>query len=134
MTSQYNKGNHCIYSIQAHTYFVTKYRRKVLTPAMVDRIQAVATNVLIRNRCTLLEFGGEPDHVHLLIDLHPDNNWSQLCGSVKSATSRMVGKEFADKIRPHISQGLWGKQLYLRSAGGAPLSKLHDYINTHSYG
>ena len=87
----------------------------------------MAANVLRRNRCTLLEFEGKPDHVHLLIDLHPDNNWSHLCGSVKSATSRIVGKEFASEIRPHIRKGLWGKQLYLRSASGAPLSKLQDY-------
>lgn len=134
MATAYNKGNHCIYSIQAHTYFVTKYRRRVLTPAMFERIQEVAAKVLIKNRSVLLEFGGEPDHVHLLMDLHPDNNLSQLCGSIKSATSRIVGKEFKDEIRPRISKGLWGKQLYLRSAGGAPLSKLQDYISNHSYG
>lgn len=134
MKTTYRKGNHCIFSIQAHTYFVVKRRKKILTPAMFERIEEVAAKVLVKNRCMLLEFGGEADHVHLLLDLHPDNNWSQLCGSIKSATSRIVGKEFAGEIRPYIAKGLWGKQLYLRSAGGAPLSKLKDYIDHHSYG
>lgn len=134
MTTQYRKGNHCIYSLQAHTYFVVKYRRKVLTPAMFLRIKEVCERVLAKNRSALLEFGGEPDHVHLLLDIHPDNNYSQLCGSMKSASSRIVGREFADIVRPVISKGLWGKQLYLRSAGGAPLSKLQAYIANHSHG
>lgn len=134
MTTHYRKGNHCVFSLQAHVYFVVKYRRKVLTPAMFGRIQEVSGRVLHKNRCVLLEFGGESDHVHLLVDLHPDNNWSQLFGSVKSASSRIIGKEFAGEIRPVISKGLWGKQLYLRSAGGAPLSKLQDYISSHSHG
>ncbi|EDX82757.1 Transposase IS200 like subfamily [Synechococcus sp. PCC 7335] len=134
MKTAYNKGNHCIYSIQAHAYFVTKCRRKVLTPAMCSRIQEVCANVLVKNRCTLLEFGGESDHVHLLVDMHPDNNWSHLCGSLKSASSRIVSREFAAEIKPYIPKGLWGKQLYLRSAGGAPLSMLQRYIENHVYG
>ncbi len=134
MVTHYRKGNHCVYSLQAHTYFVVKYQRKVLTPAMSERIREVSERVLAKNRSALLEFGSEPDHVHLLLDIHPDNNYSQLCGSMKSATSRIIGKEFAGIVRPVIAKGLWGKQLYLRSAGGAPLSTLQTYISNHSHG
>lgn len=134
MEAQYRKGNHCVYSLQAHAYFVVKYRRRVLTSAMFERIREVSERVLAKNRSTLLAFGGEPDHVHLWLEVHPDNNYSQLCGSMKSATSRIIGKEFAGTVRPVVSKGLWGKQLYLRSVDGAPLSKLQDYISSHSYG
>ena len=130
---QYRKGNHCVFSIQAHSYFVTKYRYKVLTPEMIARAKEVIERVLDKNQCLLLEYGGEADHIHLLIDLHPDNNWSQLHGSLKSATSRILRKEFP-ALQRKCRKGLWGRQLYLRSAGGAPLERLKNYIDNHTYG
>lgn len=126
----YRKGNHCVYSIQAHSYFVTKYRKPVLTLAMVARAKTVIENVLEKNQCLLVQYGGESDHLHLLIDLHPDNNLSHLHGALKSATSRILRKEFPE-LKQFCQRGLWGKQLYIRSAGGAPLSILKQYIDSH---
>jgi len=137
MEATYRKGAHSIFSIQLHTYFVTAYRRKCLTQAMVERFKEVAANVLIKSQCILLECKGEEDHIHLLIDLHPDNNLSALLGATKSATSRILRKEFESELRPYFKnwkKGLWGDQLYIRSAGGAPLSILEQYIQSHSRG
>lgn len=134
---QYRKGAHCVFSIQLHTYFVTAYRRKCLTQQMLERIQDVAANVCIKNQCHLLECKGDPDQVHLLIDMHPDNNLSTFLGSLKSATSRILRKEFESELRPYFQnwkKGLWGDQLYIRSAGGAPLNILEEYIQNHSRG
>ena len=85
----------------------------------------------------MLECKGESDHVHFLLDIHPDNNISSLLGSMKSACSRMLRKEFESELRPHFKnwkKGLWGDQLYIRSAGGAPLKILEKYIQDHSRG
>ncbi|MGF1540772.1 MAG: transposase [Pleurocapsa sp.] len=71
--------------------------------------------------------------MHLLVDLHPDNNLSHLHGSLKSATSRILRKEFPE-LKRFCKKGLWGKQLYIRSAGGAPLATLKKYIESHTYG
>ncbi len=127
ISSQYRKGSHSVFSIQVHTYFVTAYRRKCLTQPMVERLTEIAGNVLVKNDCILLECKGEDDHVHLLIDLHPKNSISALLGSIKSATSRILRKEFEPELRPYFrnwKKGLWGDQLYIRSAGGAPLKVL----------
>ncbi len=97
----------------------------------------VAANVLVKNKCILLECKGEGNHIHLLLDIHPDNNISTLLGSIKSATSRILRKDFESELRPHFknwSKGLWGDQLYIRSAGGAPLKILEEYIQSHSRG
>ena len=47
---------------------------------------------------------GEPDHVHLLIDLHPDNNISDLIASLKSASSRIL----REKYKSTIDKYYWG--------------------------
>ncbi len=93
--------------------------------------------MLVKNKCILLECKGEGNHIHLLIDIHPSNNISNLLGSIKSATSRHLRKEFEAELRPYFKnwdKGLWGDQLYIRSAGGAPLKILEEYIQSHSRG
>ena len=137
MTSAYRKGAHCIFSIQVHTYFVTMYRKKCLSQEMMERIHEISANVLIKNKCILSECKGEGDHVHMLIDMHPDNNISRLLGSIKSATSRAIRKEFDEELKqfyPGQKTGLWGAQLYVRSAGGASVEVLEQYIQSHSRG
>ena len=134
---EYRKGVHSVFSIVSHTYFVTAYRRKCLNAAMIDRISEVTARICVANNCIQLECDGESDHVHFMIDLHPKVAPSVLLGSMKSASSRIIRKEFEAELRPYFrnwKKGLWGDQLYIRSAGGAPLEVLKEYINAHSRG
>lgn len=133
----YRKGSHSIYSIVLHTYFVTAYRRQCLTPHMIDRAQEIAANVLLLKECRLLECDGEPDHIHLLVDMHPSVAPAKVFGSVKNAISRTLRKEFEIQLRQYFknwNKGLWGDQSYYASSGGAPIEVLEKYIQEHSRG
>lgn len=128
---EYRTGSHSVYSIHLHSYFVCKYRRNALTPEMISRAREVIERICEANNSILIEYGGEPNHVHLLIDLHPDNNISNFVGSLKSATSRILRQEFPAEVNKFYRKGFWGRQKYYRSAGGAPLEKLKRYIDAH---
>jgi putative transposase len=129
-------GSHVVFSIQLHIVFVTKYRRKILSQSMLDVMKPVFDRVLVANQSILVEFGGEPDHVHLLIDMHPDNNVSALVSSLKSASSRILRQEF----KAEIDKVYWGKaKLWhdskcIISCGGAPLEIVKRYIQDQSGG
>ncbi|MFS8862156.1 IS200/IS605 family transposase [Synechococcus sp. H55.6] len=96
---------HAVFRIHLHVVFVTKYRRKVSTQAMLEVMRSVLERVLAANRSVLIAFDGEPDHVHLLIDLQPDNNISNLVSSLKSASSRILRQQFAEQL----NKVYWGK-------------------------
>jgi putative transposase len=129
-------GSHVVFLIQLHVVFVTKYRRQVLTQSMLNVMKPVLERVLAANQSILAEFGGEPDHVHLLIDVHPDNNISALVSSLKSASSRILRQEF----KAEIDKVYWGKaKLWhdskcIISCGGAPLEVVKQYIQEQSGG
>ena len=133
---QYRSGSHAVFSIHLHIVFVTKYRRKILTQKMLEAMKPVFERVLEANQSILTEFNGEPDHVHLLIDLHPDNNISDLVASLKSASSRVVRQEF----KAEIDKVYWGKaKLWhdskcIVSCGGAPLDIVKEYVQSQSGG
>jgi hypothetical protein len=45
-----------------HSPFVTKYRRKTLSPDLLKYLEEAFDEILAAWRCTLLEFGREADH------------------------------------------------------------------------
>src|ERR1039457_4168517 len=104
---QYISSSHAVYSLRLHLVLVSKYRRKVLIPEVRDYLKGVFEHILESWRCRLIEFGGEDDHVHLLIETHPALNISQLVNNIKSASSRRVRGQFAD----HVSSRIWKRDL-----------------------
>jgi len=131
MTSKAHKGSHSIYSIYLHLVFVTKYRRKIINAEMLQRMAEIFQRVCAKNGSKVLEIDGEVDHVHLLIDLHPDNNISQLVASLKGASSRIIRSEFAETInKTYVKPVFWSGSYYVASCGGAPIEKIRKYIET----
>lgn len=77
----------------------------------------------------LLEFGGEDDHVHLMVCCPPKLAVAALVGKLKGKSSYMLRKEFWN----HIKNKLWGDHLWspsycVVSCGGAPLDIVKQYI------
>ncbi len=125
------KGSHSVFSIHLHLVFVTHYRKKAITLPMLDRMGEMFAQVCLKMGCILLEFSGESDHVHLLIDFHPRNSIAAVAGSLKSATSRCMKKEFPDECHKHYRSGVsfWSGSYYVASSGGAPIERLKEYID-----
>ena len=125
------KGSHSVFSVHLHLVFVTKYRRKTITVTILERLHEIFANVCIKTKCRLIEFSGETDHVHLLIDFHPDNNLSVLVGSLKSASSRIIQKEFSAHLSTFYRKSVfWSSSYYVASTGGAPIEKIKQYIQS----
>ncbi len=126
---QPRKGSHSVFSIHLHYVFVTKYRRKVITQPLMDTLHEVFSRVCVATQCQLIEFSGESDHVHLLLDVHPDNKISQLASSLKSASSRIVRQRHLEHLSTFYSKPVfWSGSYYVASSGGAPIEKLKEYI------
>ena len=65
-------GCHCVFNLHVHLVFVTKYRRRIFTMTILDRMEDVLKTVCNDFESDLIEFDGEKkDHVHLLINYPP---------------------------------------------------------------
>ena len=76
-------GRHVVYNLHVHLVFVTKYRRKAFTDAMLTRTEEIMRDVCTDFEAELKQFNGEQDHVHLLVHYPrglPINNSSILVG------------------------------------------------------
>jgi putative transposase len=109
--------------------FVTKYRRKVINADILKRLEDIFSKLCQNQKSELIEFGGESDHVHLLIDFSPDIAPSRLVNTLKTISSRMIRKEFAEHINKFYWKPVfWTGAYCVISAGGAPLEVLKTYI------
>ncbi len=83
-------GRHCVFMMHVHLVFVTKYRRNIFSKKVLQHLEKVFTRVCERFECTLSEFDGEKDHVHLLVNFPPKVSISKLVNSLKGVSSRMI--------------------------------------------
>lgn len=124
-------GRHCVFMLHAHLIFITKYRGKVFNEPCLQHLEMIFKELCDAFEVELVEFNGERDHVHLLINYPPKVQLSKLINSLKGVSSRKLKQEF-DYIREHWickkSGSLWSPSYFAGSVGGAPLSVLKQYI------
>jgi len=112
-----------------HLVFVTKYRRGVFTKEILNELYSIFSSVCTDFASELVEFDGEEDHVHLLINYPPKVAVSKLVNSLKGVSSHLIRK----KNYPSVCKKLWGTALwspsyFAGSCGGAPISVIRQYI------
>ncbi len=121
-------GRHCVFDMHVHLVFVAKYRRDVFTKVMLETMHEVFERVCLDFEAELVEFDGEHDHVHLLVNYPPKIAISSLVNSLKGASSRILRTK-----HPEIKNKLWGNALwspsyFASSCGGAPIGIIKQYI------
>ena len=50
-----------VYNLSIHLVLVTKYRKKVISKAILKRLEEIFTNTCDKWECRLVEFNGEAD-------------------------------------------------------------------------
>ena len=122
-------GRHCVFLLHAHLVFITKYRHAVFTAEHLTRMEQVMRDVCADFEVQLVEFNGENNHVHLLVNFPPKVSLSRLVNSLKGVSSRRPRQQFPDLVQHYRrAKQLWSGSYFAGSVGGAPLSTLRQYI------
>jgi putative transposase len=109
--------------------FVTKFRHKVFADRHLKRLEEIMRDVCADFECEMVEFNGENNHVHLLVNFPPKVAIARLVNSLKGVSSRRMRQEFPDLVRHYYrANKLWSGSYFAGSVGGAPLTVLRQYI------
>ena len=129
MQDEYRRGRHSVTRLVAHLIFTTKYRRKVFDGDMIGQLREAFDSACEKLDCRIIEFDGEEDHVHLLIEYPPKLSISVLVNNLKSTSSRRI--RFLNTHIPRLSKSaaLWSRSYFACSAGGATIEMLKAYVN-----
>ena len=125
-------GRHCVYVLHVHLVFVAKYRKKVFDKQSLEKLKDIFSSVCNDFESHLVEFDGEGDHVHLLINYPPKVSISKLVNSLKGVSSRRLRQQYPEVSRYYWKGILWSPSYFAGSCGGAPISVLKQYIQNQS--
>ena len=127
---QMDNNAHSVFLLYYHLIMVTKYRRKVFDEPISARGKEIFEYIAPNYGITLEEWNHDEDHVHVMFRAQPKSEISKFINAYKSASSRLLKKEF-----PQIRKKLWkeafcSQSFCLLTAGGAPIEVIREYIET----
>lgn len=125
---KYKSNNNIVYSCKYHVVFCPKYRRKVLTGEVENRLKQIINDVCDKYSIDLIEMEIMPDHVHMLIEVDPQFGVHKAVKLIKGASSRILRKEF-HHLTTKIPT-LWTNSYFISTVGGAPLDVVKQYIES----
>jgi putative transposase len=121
-------NNSVVYICRYHVVFCPKYRRKVLTPPIDERLKVILAEQIERWRQELIEMEVMPDHVHLLVGCDPQFGIHRLVKLLKGHSSHVLREEFPTLKRRLPS--LWTNSYFVSTVGGVTLETLKRYVES----
>ena len=123
-----DSNNHSVFLMYYHLVLVVKYRREVIDDTISDYAKDKFVSLSEKYNITLIEWNHDIDHIHILFKAQPNSELSKFINAYKSASSRLIKKDF-----PHVRKKLWKEMFWSRSfclltTGGSPIDVVKKYI------
>ena len=100
-------GRGYVYSIQYHIVWYVKYRHKILTSLVENKLIEILNTVAYCENFQILECNTDKDHVHLLINCSLQYYIPNIIQKLKGVSSRLLMEEFGKALK----KKLWGGHL-----------------------
>lgn len=123
-------NNHSVFAIHFHLVLVVKHRKRVVTDAISDRLKDIFSYIEEDYNITLEEWNHDIDHVHILFRSHPNTNISKFINAYKSASSRLIKKEYPSIRNKLYKEAFWSQSFCLISMGEPSIETIKKYIES----
>lgn len=127
---QLDTNNHSVFMLHYHLIMCVKYRNKVIDDNISTRLKEIFVKIAPVYNITLEEWNHDIDHVHILFKGQPNTEISKFINAYKSASSRLIKKEFP-KIRKFLWEKMfWSQSFCLLTTGGVTADVIKQYIQS----
>lgn len=127
---QLDTNNHSVFLLSYHLVLVTKYRRKVINDNISNRLKEIFEKIQGNYNIILQEWNYDKDHIHILFKAQPNTEISKFINAYKSASSRLIKKEFPEIKEQLWKEYFWSRSFCLLTTGGAPIEIIKKYIES----
>ena len=122
-------GRTCVFNINYHIVWSTKYRRKVLTSKIETRLKEILINVGKEKGFEIAEIEvGTKDHVHVFVSAIPKISISYIAKMLKGISGRLLLKEFPEISKELWNGELWNPSYYVETIGSISEEVIRQYI------
>lgn len=127
-TMKLDNNNHSVFLLHYHLVLVVKYRRKVFSDKMSNYAKNIFVRIAQSYNITLLKWNHDIDHVQIMFKAHPNTEISKFINAYKSASSRLIKKDFPLVRKKLWKEMFWSRSYCLITNGGVPLDVVKQYI------
>lgn len=122
----YKSSSHLVYDCKYHVIFCPKYRRKILTGDVENKLKEIFTTVSNKYSFDIIEMEIMPDHCHLLISCNPRFGIMECVKKLKMISAHDLKLEF-----PYLKSRLpniWTRSAFVSTVGSVSLDTVKQYI------
>ena len=131
--NEFKSNRHSIYNLKYHLVVITKYRHKCISKDILKELNEIFKNIIEGKNGTLIEFNGEPDHVHLLFEVPPQVELSKLVNTLKTVSSRLIRKNHSEYLKKYYWKPVfWSRGYCILTTGGATIEIIEKYIKSQA--
>lgn len=122
-------GRGYVYSIQYHIVWCVKYRHKMLTPEIENKLVEILYRIANENNFQILECNADKDHIHLLINCTPQHYIPDVMQKMKGISSRILMKKFREVLKKKLWGGhLWNPSYFVVTVSENTEEQIRRYI------
>lgn len=125
-----DNNNHSVFMMYYHLVLAVKYRRKVFDDEISARAREIFEYIAPSYNLTLVEWNHDQDHIHILFKAHPNSELSKFINAYKSASSRLLKKEYPIIREKLWKENFWSRSFCLLTTGGASIDIIKQYIES----
>lgn len=127
---QLDTNNHSVFMLSYHLIMCIKYRNKVIDNTISNCLKEIFERIASTYNITLVEWNHDIDHVHILFKGQPNTEISKFINAYKSASSRLIKKEYP-QIRKYLwNEMFWSQSFCLLTTGYATIDIINHYIQS----
>lgn len=129
MENKYTHARTCVYNINYHIVWCVKYRKKVLTPQISNKLYDILQQIGNEKGFSIVESKiGESDHIHCFVSAPPQISITQIVKYLKGISGNALLKEFPE-LRTQLWKGqLWNNSYFCETIGSTSEENILKYI------
>ncbi|MBE6107916.1 MAG: IS200/IS605 family transposase [Erysipelotrichaceae bacterium] len=127
---KFDNNNHSVFLLHYHLVLVVKYRRNVLNDAICQRLREIFEYIAPNYNVSVQQWNHDVDHIHVLFKAHPNTELSKFINAYKSASSRLIKKEYPELRKELWKEMFWSRSFCLLTTGGVTIDIIRNYIET----
>ena len=129
--AEVHTGRGYVYSIQYHIVWCVKYRRKVLTENIENKLKEILYKIAKDNNFNIEEINGDLDHIHLLIDCTSQHYIPDIMKALKGVSARLLMKEYGNELKEKLWGGhIWNPSYFVATVSENTEEQIRNYIKS----
>lgn len=129
-TMKLDNNNHSVFMLHYQLIMCIKYRNKVIDDEISNCLKEIFERIASSYNITLEKWNYDTDHVHILFRGQPNTELSKFINAYKSASSRLIKKEYPQIRKSLWKEMFWSQSFCLITTGEATIDIIKQYIQS----